>query len=186
MTVEPTSIHGSFESLEGVDIESFAETEIFRKLIKLTNKLRQEFDIHDIIRSGFRFYYLDNLADSPEKVNKAFTKIINDKLSGGLESTVGTIKDSGFSFDGEHNDKIKYHFRCGPYFRGEAGKYFKYISQKIDESSVKDLIVDLDCYEEKFNLSRDVSFKKWCNPILSKANSTFNIINELMKELIED
>ena len=186
MTVEPTSIHGSFESVGGVNVEYFEDDEIFRKLIKLTNIFRKDFNINEINRCGFRFKYIENLRSSPEKVNKAFKIIVNNKLSQGADTILGGIKDFVIAFDGEDRDKIKYHFKCGPYFKGEAAKYFKYISTKFDESCVKDFIIDLDLYEEKFNLSKDVSFGKWCSPMIKKAWATFDYMKLLLTDYIED
>lgn len=180
LTVEPMSIHGSFETVDGVALDSIENYEILRKLFKIVNRFREIFHINSLERCGARFFCFDSVGNSTETSVQKIKALINSGLSKSIEETLGGIQDIGFAFDGEHEDKIKYKFKCGPYSTEGKDKYFSQITKPFDTDLNHDLIFDIDMFEEKFVLNESVSFFKWCAPIIKKVSTMVNATKDML------
>ena len=187
-TVEPISIHGGMEAVEGVDIEKLEDNDILINLVKTTNKLRKEYHIADLVRCGFRMIFFDNIGDSVENVTLAIKKMLNNNFIQEFTSNIGNIEDIAIALDGTHEDAIKFHFRCGPYHKDEAQKkqYLSLFASTIDKDQEFNFIADLDFYEENFSLAEAVSFQKWLQPVISKANNSISTIKSTIEDMIGD
>jgi hypothetical protein len=187
-TVEPISIHSGMETVEGVDIEKLENNDILINLVKTTNKLRKEFHIADLVRCGFRMIFFDNIGDSVENVTLAIKKMLNNNFIQEFTSNVGNIEDIGIALDGTHEDETKFHFKCGPYYKDEAQKkqYLSLSASAIDKDQKFNFIADLDFYEENFSLAEAVSFQKWLQPVISRANNSISIIKSKIEDMIGD
>lgn len=180
LTVEPTSINGSFETVAGVELDSLENYKILGKLLILVNVLRKDFHISSIERCGARFFCFDSVGTKEENSVQKIKSLINGDFSKTIEKIFGTTQDIGIAFDGEHEDKIKYKIKCGPYSNNGKDKYFSLITKQFDESINHDLIFDIDLFEEKFVLNEGVSFIKWCVPIINKASTMVNATKDML------
>lgn len=181
-SVRPNRIGASFEKHEGISIKNIANDDVFHKLVKITNKVREQFHIKNLQRCGLRLFYFAKLGSKKDEVKQAFQKMLDKPLVDGILPCLGEIQDIGIVVDGVHEDKIKYHFRCGPYFKGEADKkkYLQYFGDKFDQTENFDMVCDIDLYEHSFSLTEMVSFAKWCNPLLNKAQKFINLFESLL------
>lgn len=180
INVCPQSIDGIMLTHKGVSLEGLESDDTFRKLIKVTNNIRKQFRINNLIRCGLRLFYFEKLNFQDDNINLPFQKTINNHIINGIITELGEINDLGIVFDGAHEDKIKYHFRCGPYYNREASKYITHFSEKFKENKDFNFIADIDLYENDFSLSESVSLIKWCIPVLVKAKNCINIIENCL------
>jgi len=183
-TVEPTSLSASFESINGAECSALGSHIVFHKFIKLANIFRQEFSINDLKRCGLRLLHFDTIGIHDCSSIQQFKSIIDNRIAHEIEQTVGNITDIGLAFDGAHDDKTKYHIKFGPYSTDGIDKYFVHIAEKFDETTEHDTIIDIDIYEEDFRINNTVSFIKWCNPIIEKANKSVNVITSRLTSKI--
>ena len=72
LTIEPVSIHGSFELSKGVSLEKLEQNVVFEKIIKLVNEFRREFGIEVLTRCGIRFFYLSKFNSDDENIISKF------------------------------------------------------------------------------------------------------------------
>jgi hypothetical protein len=182
LNCSPICIDGTLINHKGIAFEHVDKNDDLIRLITITNSLRDEYEIFQLKRSGIRLFYFNDLKLGSEIVKERFAALIDKTLVKNIISELGKIDDIMISFDGEGEDKLKYHFRSGPYFSHEAKKYIEFFPEEFVKTSVYDMVVDLDIYEENFELRKNVSYMKWCNGAFKKA---IKIISGLEKSLIE-
>ena len=180
LTIEPVSIHGAFEISEGVPFEKLEKYVIFEKIIKLVNEFRRDFGIEALTRCGIRFFYLSKINnDNNDTINK-FNLLFNKKLIETVEKKMGNLSDVGIVFEGKHEDFTKFRVHFGPYSNEESGRYFPTISNYLKTTDEFNLIADIDLYESDFILHSTVSFAKWCNPLIKKANDYISSVKDIV------
>ncbi len=182
LTVTPIHIDCNLERHEGIELAGLENDPMLTKIIKITNSVRKEFKINDLVRSGLRIFYLDKLELGKGSITKAIEKLISPGIIKDINGELGQISDIGFAFDVEHGDKIHYHYRFGPYFKGEAKKYLTYQTKTFDKNIDFNFVADIDLYEMNFSIAESVNYLKWCRPIFEKAN---NSIENTKKIIIE-
>jgi hypothetical protein len=182
LTVEPVSMHGSLESTSGISIERIEGHDVFRKLVKILNKLRHDFNVNDFKRCGLRFTIFDTVGNDDSSSTLKFIKLIDNTITSEVKEHLGEIRDVGVAFSGIGEDKIGYNIKCGPYSKDGQDKYLRELSDKFDETTEHDCIFDIDIFEKDFHLTSSVSFAKWCGPAISRADKTVkSILNKLTK-----
>ncbi len=173
LTVEPIAIHGSIEIVEGGDIGNLEDAPVFRKLIKLVDKVRKAYSITTLNRSGLRLYLLDKLGEDSSLAY--FNSLIKNDFRTDIEKVLGAVTDSAVVFDGKHEDDTNYHASFGPYKSLEAGKFFPNTFRKMLEIEKFNVMADIDVYRNKFDLPNEVSYYKWCSPIFSKVEESIKL-----------
>lgn len=183
LNVEPTSIHGAFESIEGVEIDKLLnDTKGFMFLTKLASRLCEKLHVENIIRSGLRLFYLNKLGKQNHDIVRAYQKMFNPEMIGKLENELGTIQDYALILDGAADDGVHYHFSTGPYRAEEAQKFFYEIANAFKEQTDYDMICDVDLYENNFSLSNRPLANLY-RPIIAKAK---HIIETLESQIIKN
>ena len=188
ITVTPTAITGLIDTSKGIKRSGVLTDTDLAKLIKIANELRSSYHINNLVRTGLRFYYFSKIAAQEGSVNNAFQRLFDHKFIKSLHATLGTVNDLAFVLDGEHEDKILYHLRSGPYFKGELSrkKYLTINPDKFDENNDVDLILDVDMYENNHTLNETVSFAKWCDPLVKRANKLIEELKPMLAKLVGD
>jgi hypothetical protein len=182
LSVSPNTIRSAIEHHQGIEINDLPTHDTIRKIIKITNALRKEFNIDELVRFGIRFFYFANLGLGQERIASIFNKLFDAPIVDAISNKLGSIDDSGIAFDGTHEDQVKYHFKCGPYFSKEASKYLKQFVSSFEKETEYDMVFDIDLYENNFNLNKDVSIIKWIEPALIKMN---DIIEDTKRIILE-
>jgi hypothetical protein len=173
LTVEPIAIHGSIEIVEGGDIGNLENTPVFRKLIKLVDKVRNVYNINILNRSGLRLCLLGKIEGDSSLA--LFNSLIKKDFRTDVEKVLGAVTDSAVVLDGKHEDDTNYHASFGPYKSLEAKKFFPNTFKKMLEIEKFHVIADIDVYRNKFDLHSEVSYIKWCSPIFSKVEDTMKL-----------
>ena len=93
---------------------------------------------------------------------------------------MGNLSDVGIVFEGKHEDFTKFRVHFGPYSNEESGRYFPTISNYLKTTDEFNLIADIDLYESDFILHSTVSFAKWCNPLIKKANDYISSVKDIV------
>lgn len=182
-SVQPTNIVAWVEMVDGIDLKDIMVDKRFLLLAKLTDEVCEQFNINEIRRSGVRVFYFSKV-QKDENSFSAYRSFINNELISGIEKCLGPIQDYGVIFDGESDQKIKYHCRSGPLKEKENYlKYFQTIGAKVSEYSIWDYIIDIDLYEQNIALSK-ISFRKWFRPQIEKATELINIIESRIEKSI--
>jgi len=153
---------------------SFEKNVIYSKVIKCTNEIRRSFDINEIKRAGLRVFYFDTLSHNTKL---CFLNTIDKCFTSKIQTSLGAIEDLGISFDGTHDDGIKYHYQTGPYFEREATKYLQYFPGLFNSNNNYNIVSDFDLYEENFELTATVSIVKWIQSLIEKIKNTTELIN---------
>jgi hypothetical protein len=183
LNVEPTSINGVFESIEGVEVNKLLyDTKGFIFLTKLASDLCEEFHIDHILRSGLRLLHLNKLGKYAGDIVKAYQPMFNTEVINRFEDKLGSIQDYAIVLDGVSEDGVGYHFLTGPYRTEEAQKFFHEIADTISKQADYDMVCDLDLYENDFSLSKR-SVSKLYRPLIAKAE---RVIETLEKEIIRN
>lgn len=180
LTIEPVSIHGSFELSKGVSLEKLEQNVVFEKIIKLVNEFRREFGIEVLTRCGIRFFYLSKFNSDDENIISKFNILFNNNLVDTVENKLGSISDVGIIFEGQNKDLTKYRVHFGPYSKKESDRYFPTISNYLKTVDEFNFIADIDLYEANFTLHSSVSFMKWCNPLIKKAHDYVSDIKSII------
>lgn len=185
ISVEPRSIHGSFESVDGVDLKGILKHESIAEMNRIIAEVCGRYKIIDLARAGFRIFYLNTLGNKPGEVKEAFKKMFAEDIVSAASAKLGTINDYAVSFDGEADDKLKYRYRSGPYESKEAARYFSEdVVPKFKEKTEFDFISEIDVYEQNFVLG-DIGFEKWCRPVIKKMLDMIDVSEVLIKKRIE-
>ena len=181
-TVEPICIHGSFESLTGIEPDRLSQHDIFHKFIKIVNTIRQEFDINDLKRCGLRFYNFETVGTKECSAVQKFKQLTDNTFVDTVEGFLGGVTDAGLAFDGCSEENLQYHFKCGPYSTEGRDKYFHDLQRQFDDLSRHDVIFDIDIFEKDFRLNKEVSFAKWCNPVIETVSK---VMTEALNRLTQ-
>lgn len=172
IAVTPQHIVGSIETIEGIEFRDLYRYSIFRTIVELSQNVIDQFDIANITRGGFRTFGLQNVG-GVQTSNNFFKPFLKPDLLELVESGLGPSSDYLLAVDGRHDDKISYHYRMGPYNKGEAAKFFEipFVRDALDDRPEYNLIFDLDLYEESFSIPRQ-STSKWFGPLIERAQET--------------
>jgi hypothetical protein len=184
LTIEPTSIVGEFESLEGIPLDSIENSELFRHLEVTTNALKKEFHLTKFQRIGIRFYIFSKEFPK-DNANKFVSSFIADTAKTPLFEVFGESTDTGIAIDGLDEDGVNYHFNFGPHNK-EFRKVLRELPKtEIINDSVEDLIeqtgllFDIDLFVKRHYLAETTRFSKWCLPLFEKADKGVNVIKSL-------
>ncbi|MDY0223644.1 MAG: hypothetical protein RBR67_21180 [Desulfobacterium sp.] len=153
LSVEPISIHGTFETVDGVEIERLNDYNVFTKLVQLVDTFRQDYNINNLFRCGLRLFIFDTIGNKDGHSSIDKTKdLIDRNLTDDFQKIFGNIKDVGIAFDGTSEDDISYKFKCGPYSTKGFDKHLSVTNELFDKNTNHDFIADVDIFEKNFRL----------------------------------
>lgn len=184
LSVEPNAIYGIIETVNGIEIKSLENDHNFSGLIKIAGTICKEFGIKEIARSGLRLFFFKKLYTNDKQMHSAFRRLYDGHIVQSLEKILGNIDDYRIAFDGQHEEKIHYHFNCGPYRSDEAGKYLVEIADEFKQQVNYDFIADLDLFEKDFELSAVLT--KWYLPLFRQAEQTYDTLEKNLLEKFSD
>lgn len=179
-TSEPTAMHFLIESVNGFNFSSLTSDKTISTLFKGVHSFCEAFKIENFSRVGIRFIVLGNVTTTAPSLLPKVESLIDKELHDCVRSTLGEVKDVGWAFDGEEADKLKYHFRMGPYAMDETKKYFSAeTAKRIEESGgVANFVSDLDFYEQNFAMT--VRASQWCKEPIDKSQKLLVSVDQFL------
>ncbi len=176
ITVEPTNMFATFECVPGVDIDDLSSYLSFTELLRITDALRKEFKIEEVVRSGFRILNFSKLRDS-DAIVATYNALFDPGYLSIVRETLGTPNDYGLSFERMDEDGLSYNFKSGPIRADEnISKYLEHFADNFSEQTGYDHIIDLDFYEKNLSLA-EVAMNKWYKPLLNTAKKLITKID---------
>jgi hypothetical protein len=181
-TSEPTAMHFVIESVNGLNISALASDKTVTALFKGVHAFCDEFKIDKFSRVGIRFIVLGNVTTATPSLLPKVESLIDNGLLDCVSSSLGETKDVGLAFDGEDADRLKYHFRMGPYTADEAKKYFSVeTAKRIEVDGVAaNFVSDLDFYEQNFAMT--VRASQWCKEPIDKSQKVLSLVDQFLSK----
>jgi hypothetical protein len=179
LTFEPINVVFNLEWLAGVPVQRLENDADFSDHCALLDRIKEVARISKLSRSGIRFFYLNKLG-SKENLLRSFSNNGCKELTSVVERHAGAARDIGIQVDGTHEDGVLYHFRCGPFFEDEKGKYFSEIDDVINSDFDRNFISDADFYEMDFMPS--VSAKSWATPLIVRFGELIRDTEKLVSK----
>ena len=168
-SVEPTNLNFSFQDAKGCEISSLESNETFSSLMKVATLICEEFSVKEFQRAGLRLVCLGQIGPKGTSLIPVFAKLVDGALLRQISDSLGIPEDYGLQLDGQGADKIKYHTMLGPYMEKDSKVFFDKVEKHIYTPSEKNLILDLDLYEESFDMT--IKPNAWARPLLLKASN---------------
>lgn len=169
LSLEPTSINGSLEWSQGVQLERLITSEQFIGVDRIIGKLIHTCETTKIARAGIRLVCLETLDGSQPA--KFLERQLSKELLGVTTGALGGITDTAVILEGLDEDKIEYRYSLGPL----AKKNIDQNLPNIDNKEVKDhllrkyaMFLDIDLFEKNIYFSSG-SIGRWAQTKVAKA-----------------